>query len=94
MNIYFLAAMGFHRCVRAYPSCSDRGLLCSCSAQVLTEVASLLWSTGSRVHRRRELPHTGLVALRRVGSSRTRDRTHVPCIGRRILNPWTTKEAQ
>ena len=28
---------------------------------------------------------TGLVALRHVGSSRTRDRTHVPCIGRWIL---------
>ena len=30
--------------------------------------------------------HTGLVAPRHVGSSRTRARTHVPCIGRRILN--------
>ncbi|XP_054938975.1 rho guanine nucleotide exchange factor 39 isoform X3 [Physeter macrocephalus] len=32
----------------------------------------------------------GLVALRHVGSSQTRARTHVPCIGRRILNrlPW------
>ena len=27
----------------------------------------------------------GLVALRHVGSSRTRDRNRVPCIGRRIL---------
>ena len=25
-------------------------------------------------------------------SSLTRDRTHVPCIGRRILNHWTTRE--
>ena len=23
----------------------------------------------------------------------TRDRTRIPCIGRRILNPWTTKKA-
>ena len=28
---------------------------------------------------------TGLVALQHVGSSRTRDRTRVPCIGRRFL---------
>ena len=31
--------------------------------------------------------HTGLVAPRHVGSSRTRARTRVPCIGRRILKP-------
>ena len=30
--------------------------------------------------------HTDLVAPRHVGSSRTRARTHVPCIGRQILN--------
>ena len=30
----------------------------------------------------------GLVALRHVGSSWTRDQTHVPCIARQILNHW------
>ena len=35
----------------------------------------------------------GLVALQHVGSSRTRARTRVPCIGRRILNHCTTREA-
>ena len=34
----------------------------------------------------------GLVAPRHVGSSRTRDRTCVPCIARRILNHCTTRE--
>ncbi|KAJ8794162.1 hypothetical protein J1605_003308 [Eschrichtius robustus] len=34
----------------------------------------------------------GLVALRHVRSSRTRDRTFVPCIGRRILNHCATRE--
>ena len=37
---------------------------------------------------------TGLFAPRHVGSSRTRARTHVPCIGRRILNHCATREAQ
>ena len=37
-----------------------------------------LWSMGSR--------HAGLVAPWHVGSSRTRAQTHVPCIGRWILN--------
>ena len=29
-----------------------------------------------------------------MGSSRTRARTRVPCIGRRILNHWATREVQ
>ena len=35
---------------------------------------------------------TGLVASWHMGSSLTRDQTHIPCIGRWILNPWTTTE--
>ena len=34
-----------------------------------------------------------LVALWHVGSSRTRDQTRVPCIGRWILNHCATREA-
>ena len=33
-----------------------------------------------------------LVAPRHMGSSRTRARARVPCIGRRILNHCTTRE--
>ena len=36
----------------------------------------------------------GLVAPRHVGSSQTRARTRVPCIGRQILNHCATREAQ
>ena len=35
-----------------------------------------------------------LVAPRHVGSSQTRDQTHVTCIGRRTFNHWTTREVQ
>ena len=35
----------------------------------------------------------GLVAPWHVGSSQTRARTRVPCIGRQILNHCTTREA-
>ena len=35
----------------------------------------------------------GLVAPRHVGSSQTRARTHVSCIGRQILNHCATREA-
>ena len=40
-----------------------------------------------------QLWRTGLVAPWHVGSSRTRARTRVPCVGRRILNHCATREA-
>ena len=49
-----------------------RGLSC-CRAQAPDAQAQQLWLTGP-------------VAPRHVGSSQTRARTRVPCIGRRILN--------
>ena len=54
--------------------------------------AQQLWLAGSRAQAQ-QLWCTGLVALRHVGSSCTRARTCVPCIGRRILNHCTTREA-
>ena len=51
----------------------------------------LLQSPGSRAQSQ-QLWRTGLVAPQPVGSSWTRDRTRVPCIGRRILNHCTTSK--
>ena len=56
-----------------------RGLSC-CRARAPDAQAQQLWLTGP-------------VAPRHVGSSRTRARTRVPCIGRRILNHCATREA-
>ena len=56
-------------------------------------VGSLLWRMGTRVHRPCScgmwayLPH-GMWDV----SFLTRDQTHVPCIGRQILNHWSTRE--
>ena len=36
----------------------------------------------------------GLVATQNVGSSWTKDQTHIPCIGKWILNHWTTRDVQ
>ena len=67
--------------------------------------SSLRWlllqrSTGSRRTgfsscgtQAQQLWRTGLVALRHVGSSWTRARAHVPCIGRQILDHCATREA-
>ena len=64
----------------------------------------LLWSTGSRCvgfsscsswTLERGLSSRGawtLIAPQHVESSQTRDWTHVPCIGRWILNHWATRE--
>ena len=53
--------------------------------------AQQLWLTGSRAQVQ-QLWCMGLVAPRHVGSSQTRDQTHVPCIGRQILNHCATRE--
>ena len=59
---------------------------------LLTAVASLVAEHRSRAQAQ-QLWHTGLAAPWRVGSSWTRDRTCVSCIGRWILNHWTTRAA-
>ena len=80
-----LAVLGLCFCARAFSSCGERGPLfiavrgphyrgLSCrGAQAPDAQAQQLWLTG-------------LVAPRHVGSSQTRARTRVPCIGRQILN--------
>ena len=54
--------------------------LSRCGAQAPDAQAQQLWLTG-------------LVAPRHVGSSQTRARTRVPCIGRQIPNHCATREA-
>ena len=53
----------------------------------------LLWSTGSRRAGSVVVAHDP-VAPRHVGSSQTRGRARVPCIGRQALNRCTTREAR
>ena len=56
--------------------------------------AQQLWCTdfSSYGAQAQQLWCMGLVALRHVGSSQTRDQTCVPCTGMWILNHWTTRE--
>ena len=61
-----------------------------CTAWAPGHRAQQLRLPGSRAHDLQLC--TGLVALQHVGSSRIRDRTHVPCVGRRILYHWITGE--
>ena len=55
---------------------------------------SLTWTErGLQVLRLQWLWLTGLLPPGRVGSSQTRDRTCVSCVGRQTYNHWTTREA-
>ena len=49
-------------------------------------------ASGVVAHGLQELWHAGLVAPWHVRSSRTRDRTHVPCVGRWMLNHCAIRE--
>ena len=51
----------------------------------------LLLSMGSRAWAR-FLRRSGLAGLQHVESSRSRDRTHVPCVGKQTLNHCATRE--
>ena len=101
----FLAASGLRCCARALNSCCKWGPLFIVVRRLLIAVASpaaehglqarrlqQLWHASSRAEAQ-YLWHTGPAAPRHAGSSRTRPRTCVPCVGRRILNHCATKEA-
>ena len=89
--LFSLAVLGLRCCVWAFSGCSERGLLSSCGAQASRGGFSRC-RTQALGSRAQWLWRTGFVAPWHVGSSQTRDRTHVPCLGRWILNHWTTRE--
>ena len=83
----FLAVLGRRFCARAFSSCGEWGPLFIAVSGPLTVAAS------RRGAQAQQLWPMGLVAPRHVGSSHTRARTCVPCIGRQILNHCATREA-
>ena len=88
IKIYlFLTVLSLCCCFRASSSFSYWGLLSSCGVQASCDGGFSYWGPWA-------LGHVGLVALWNVESSWTRDGTCVPCIGRQILNHWTTREVQ
>ena len=97
----FMAELGLRFCARAFSSCGERGPLFIAVCGPLPVAASLvaehrlqtrrLSNCGSRAQLLRGMwdPPRG-----HVGSSQTRARTRVPCIGRLTLNHCATREAQ
>ena len=74
--------------------CTGFSLWCLflCGAQAPGHVRSAVETPRPRA-RAQYLWLTGFIAPQPVGSSWTTDRTPVSCVGRQILNHWTTKEA-
>ena len=98
--LFILAVLGLCGCKWAFSSWSEHRLffiavrgLSHCGGFSCCR-AWALWHTGfsSCSTQAQQLWRTDLVALRHVGSSQTRDRTRVPCIGRQILNHCITRE--
>ena len=85
--------------VRAFYSCSERVLLFTAAHRLLAAVVLLLRSTGCRhvgfrshSTRAQQLWSLGMAAPQPVESSWAKGRTHVPCIGRRLLIHSPTRE--
>ena len=88
--IYFWLLQSLVATPWAFSSYGEQGLLSSSGAGLLTVMASLVAEQGSRVLGLQQLWPMGLAALHHMESSNTRDQTCLPCIGRWILNHWTT----
>ena len=84
--------LGLRRCVRAFSSWGEREQLAT-AAWASPCGVPLMQSPGSRALELQESQCTGLHALWPVGSSQTRNRTPVPCVGRQISIHWTPREA-
>ena len=82
---------GLHCCGRLFLVVARAGSPPHRSTGPLTAVAPTLLSAGSGAQAQ-QLCFLGLVALQHVEASQTRDRTHVPCIGRWIFNHGTTSD--
>ena len=89
----FMAVLGLRFCARAFSSCGKWGPLFITVRGPLIIAASLVAEHRLQTRRLSKLWLTGLVAPWHVGSSQTRARTRVSCIGRQILNHCATREA-
>ena len=88
-----MAVLGVRFCARAFSSCGEWGPLFIAVRGPLTIVASLCCGAQAPDAQAQQLWLTGPAAPRHAGSSQTRGRTRIPCIGRQILNHCATREA-
>ena len=90
--VFFGLHLVFAAVRRLFSSCGKQGLLFLAVRRLLIIVASLVAEHSLQGVRHQQLWQMGLVASRHMESSWPKDRTHVSCIGRRILKHWTARE--
>ena len=88
-----MAVLGLRFCARAFSSCGKRGPLFIAVRRPLTIAGLSRCGAQAPDAQAQQLWLTGPAAPRHVGSSQTRARTRVPCIGRRTPNHCATREA-
>ena len=86
-----LAALGLHCYVQAFSGC-ERRLLSIAVQGLLVVVTSFLAEHRLYSAQASVVVAHGLSCPTTCGIFRTRDQTHVPCIGRQILNHCTRRE--
>ena len=89
-----MAVLGLRFCARAFSSCGKRGPPFIAVREPLTIAASPVAEHRLQSRRLSNCGSRAQLLPPHVGSSQTRARTHVPCIGRQLLNHCTTREAQ
>ena len=88
-----MAVLGLCFRARAFSSCGKRGSLFIAVRGPLTIAATLVACGAQAPDAQAQQPWlTGPAAPRHVGSSQTRARTRVPCIGRQTFNHCATRE--
>ena len=103
LKLFIFGRSGSSLLCGLFSSCGKQGLLSSCG--VWASHCSGFSCCAAWAHGLQQLQppgsratqkwwHTGLAALWHVGSSRTRDQTHVSCTGRQNLHHRATREAQ
>ena len=100
-SFLFMAVLSLPCCASTFSSCSEQGLLSSCSEMsfhwsdfsCFRSWALGVWASLTATPGFTMLWCTGLVALWHVGLSLTRDWVHVPCTDRWILYHWNTRGA-
>ena len=103
-NVFIFGCAGSSLQLGLFSSCNKWGLLSSCCEWASRWVPALVAEHRARGHSGFSSCAPGLssagsvvvvrgwVSPQHVDSSRTRDRIHIPCIGRQILNHWTIRE--
>ena len=94
LNFYLLIFVGAGPCcfTQAVSSCGKLGSS-RCNALVSHCSGGFFWAQALEHEDSQQLWCKGSVALSHVESSRARDQTCVPCIGKQILNHWTTRKS-